>query len=175
LYAKKIKHAKENPEQIKATSIWRKYFLEYVIPWIILIALVNLAIQFKGTTELSLNNAGLVPMGEVANTMFINTLVFIIWMPLFCSKQIRPDVQLGKINSGKKLPIWAILVIIILSPIVAGVIGYCALLFGGINFVSVPIATLINILAAVIPGIFGCGIGIIWGRQREFSLIEKSK
>lgn len=174
-YAIKVKKVKENPEKVDPASLWRKYLLEYVLPWLILIGLINLAIQFKGTTELSLNNAGLVPMGDVANTMFFNTLVFIIWMPLFSSKQIRPDVHLGEIISGKKLSFWVILVIMIVSPIAALLIGYSFLFFGGINFVSVPVATLINILAAVIPGLIGCGIGIIWGRQREFNLIEKNK
>ena len=162
-----------NSEKKKSKSIWRLYLLEYVIPWIILIGFINLVIQYKATTELALINGGLVPITSIASTMFINALVFIIWMPLTCSTQIRPDVHLGKIKQGKKISIWIILVIIIIIPIISGGIGYGILFIGNINYLSVPFATLINILSAVIPGIIGCGIGILFGRQKEFKLIEE--
>lgn len=149
-----------------------RYFLwEHIIPWASVLAILNLGINLKGFYEKELITGGGVLIGDVIYSVVLTAVVIVLWMWVSAVNQVRSDVHLGRVAQGRKLSVSILLLMLSLTPILAGIVVWIPLLIGGITHLPVILSTIIIIMTAVVTAVIGRGLGIWWGKTSEFKKI----
>lgn len=131
----------------------------------IILAILNLGINLKGFSENALVD-GVILVGDVAYSVWITAFVLVIWMFLSSNSQVRADVKLGRVQKGRKLSLWVLLVLLLATPFIAAALLYLFAIIFAISTFSIISSTLIIMIEAMILGALGRYIGISWGRNK---------
>jgi len=153
---------------------FRLYFLrEYVIPWVVAIAAINVAIGIKVFSEEALKAGGGVPIEALLEDIVIVFFVIVVWMLFECGFQVRSDIHLGLVTAidEKPLAIPLLMLIVLAMTVVVGVLAGVPLVIAGIEDITVSQGALDHVLTAVTAGVVGMIMGVQWGRVREYRLL----
>jgi hypothetical protein len=166
-YATAFKESKsQTPEPFLRYFLW-----EHILPWAIILALLNLGINLKGFSENAAVDGFIVP-GDVLFSVWITALVIVFWMFLSANSQVRLDVHLGRVKEGKAASKWFVILILILTPFIAGLLIYLPSILLGITDLSIGISTALVVVDAVVTAILGRALGIWWGKTSEFKKLR---
>jgi hypothetical protein len=155
---------------------FRPYFLrEYIIPWVVAIAAINVAIGIKVFSEEALKAGGGVPLEALLEDIVIVFFAIVTWMLFECGFQIRSDIHLGLVTAidEKPLAIPLLMLIVLAMTVVVGVLAGVPLIIAGIEDITVSQGALAHVLTAVAAGAVGMIMGVQWGRIREYRLLQR--
>lgn len=155
---------------------FRPYLLrEYVIPWVVAIAAINVAIGIKVFSEEALKAGGGVPIEALLEDVVIVFFVIVTWMLFECGFQVRSDIHLGLVTAidEKPLAIPLLMLIVLAMTVVVGVLAGVPLVIAGIEDITVSQGALAHVLTAVTAGVVGMTLGVQWGRVREYRLLQR--
>lgn len=155
---------------------FRPYFLkEYVIPWVAVIAAINVAIGVKVFSEEAFKAGGSASLEELLVDIFFVFLAIVTWMLFECGFQVRPDIHLGLVTAIDERPLGIplLLLIVLAMSIVVCVLAGVPLAIAGIEDITIAQGTLAHVLTAVTAGVVGMTLGLRWGRAREYPLLER--
>ncbi|HUX99131.1 MAG TPA: hypothetical protein VMV49_06220 [Candidatus Deferrimicrobium sp.] len=148
------------------------YFLwEHILPWAIILALLNLGINLKGFSENAAVDGVIVPF-DVAYSVWITALVIVVWMFISANSQVRPDVHLGRVKEGKPASKWVVIFILAITPFIAAILVILPAILLDIAELSIGLSTALVIIDVVITMILGRTLGIWWGKTSEFRKIR---
>jgi hypothetical protein len=154
---------------------FRRYFIwEHVLPWTIILVLLNLIINLKGFAENARVDGVIIPW-DLAFSMWATIFVLFCWMGLSGMNQVRADVHLGRVSEGRPLKIWLGAVIIFGIPFLAGTLAYVIAILLGITQLSVAFSTSLIVVIAMIAGVVGRYLGIWFGITEEFKKLRSEK
>ena len=157
---------------------FKPYLLrEYVIPWAVFIAAINVAIGIKVFSEEALKSGGRVPIEALLEDIVIVFFAIAIWMLFESGFQVRTDIHLGLVTSidEKPLAVPLLILIVLAMTIVVGVLAGMPLFIAGIEEITVSQGALAHVLTAMSAGVIGISLGVQWGRTREHRLLQKVK
>ncbi|NVM29939.1 MAG: hypothetical protein HWN65_13945 [Candidatus Helarchaeota archaeon] len=166
--------ALSRPKQEKSEPFLRYFLWEHALPWAIILGILNLGINLKGFSENQLAD-GVITAGDLTYSVWITALVLLVWMFISASGQVRADVHLGRVEKGRSISTIILIINPIVIPIAAGAMVYIPALIMGVTSLSIWFCTIVVIIDAIIVGLIGRWVGILWGKDKEFTKLEESK
>lgn len=154
---------------------FKPYLLkEYVIPWVAIIILINVAIGIKVFSEEVLKSGGGVPLAALLEDVCIVFFAIVTWMLFESGFQVRSDIHLGLVAAidEKPLSIPLLMLIVLAMTVVVGVLAGMPLVIAGIENITISQGALAHVLTAVTAGVAGMTMGVQWGRTREYRLLQ---
>lgn len=152
-----------------------KYLLgEHITPWTLIAFLATIVINLKNYAERSLNLFGYLSIMTMPYDIAVTAFVIMYWICDASQNQVRPDVNLGRLKSGRPLPTIIFLLLLNLIPfaILGGAMGIFSII-GWNTFLTMYEATVITSMAAAVAAIAACWLGVWWGKVKEYAWLKK--
>ena len=163
--------ALSQPKQAKPEPFLRYFVWEHALPWVVILVILNLIINLKGFTENARLDSIISP-GDLTWSVWVTSFVLLLWMNSSAVNQVRADVHLGRVEEGKPLSSWLVLILIIIIPIIAGAVVYYGAMLLSITTFSVTFSTSLILIVAGAAGALGRAFGIWSGKTKEFKKIQ---
>jgi len=153
-----------SPKQSEPEPSLRYFFWEHALPWSIILVILNVLINLKGFTENYYTELPYeITVGDLSWSVGITLFIVMLWMGASAMNQVRGDIHLGRVKSGKRVAIW-ILVVLFFGITALGyfLVHILGAIFSVTTF-SIAFSTIIVVIVSVISGLLGRIFGIILG------------
>ncbi len=147
------------------------YFWKHALPLSLLTSMIGTSFGCKGFSGIALKESGSVPVRLALGNFSIVGAIAAVWMWLVSHQQVQLDVPLGipGKRKGGTPPSHVVLTFLLIGGISAGVLIELLVFLADIKRLTVPQATILNVIVWVLWGSAGSLAGIWSGRSKEHS------